>query len=94
MCNSNKKKISSILGYTLTGDLPGTTTFPQNGNNWESPFFLLLFYLFSSAPIPVAGVTLCVFWSVIQQPPVEIAFWAVLVYILRKAISVTGRRGL
>jgi hypothetical protein len=22
-----------ILGYTLTGDLPGTNTFSQNGNN-------------------------------------------------------------
>jgi hypothetical protein len=28
-----KKKMSSILGYTLRGDLPGTNTFLQNGNN-------------------------------------------------------------
>jgi hypothetical protein len=34
---SSLKKISSILGYTLTGDLPGTNTFLQNGNNLESP---------------------------------------------------------
>jgi hypothetical protein len=27
------KKMSSILGYTLTGDLPDTNTFSQNGNN-------------------------------------------------------------
>jgi hypothetical protein len=27
----------SISGYILTGDLPGTNTFSQNGNNWESP---------------------------------------------------------
>jgi hypothetical protein len=33
MCNSPEKKISSILGYTFTGDLPGTNTFSQNGNN-------------------------------------------------------------
>jgi hypothetical protein len=25
--------MSSVLGYTLTGDLPGTNTFSQNGNN-------------------------------------------------------------
>jgi hypothetical protein len=28
-----KKKISSISGYILTGDLPGTDTFSQNGYN-------------------------------------------------------------
>jgi hypothetical protein len=33
MCNSTKKKMSSILGYTLTGNLPGTNTFSQDGNN-------------------------------------------------------------
>jgi hypothetical protein len=33
MCNSPKKVMSSILGYTLTGDLPATNTFSQNGNN-------------------------------------------------------------
>jgi hypothetical protein len=27
------EKILSISGYTLTGDLPGTSTFSQNGNN-------------------------------------------------------------
>jgi hypothetical protein len=27
------KEMSSILGYTLTGDLPGTNTFSKNGNN-------------------------------------------------------------
>jgi hypothetical protein len=32
-CSSLKKKISIILGYTLTGDLPGTNTFSQNGKN-------------------------------------------------------------
>jgi hypothetical protein len=32
-CNLPKKKISSILGYTLTGNLPGTNTLSQNGNN-------------------------------------------------------------
>jgi hypothetical protein len=34
-CNAQlpKKTMSSILGYTLTGDLPGTNTFSQNGNN-------------------------------------------------------------
>jgi hypothetical protein len=31
-CNS-LEKMSSILGYTLTGDLPGTNTFSQNGNS-------------------------------------------------------------
>jgi hypothetical protein len=34
-------------------------------------FGLFLFFLFSSAPNPLAGVTLCVYWSVIQQRPVE-----------------------
>jgi hypothetical protein len=29
--------MSSILGYTLTGDIPGTNTVSQNGYNWESP---------------------------------------------------------
>jgi hypothetical protein len=29
--------MSSILGYTLTSNLPGTNIFSQNGNNWESP---------------------------------------------------------
>jgi hypothetical protein len=33
MCNSPKKKMSSISGYTLTGDLPGTNIFLRNGNN-------------------------------------------------------------
>jgi hypothetical protein len=28
-----KKKMLSILGYTLTGHLPGTNKFSQNGNN-------------------------------------------------------------
>jgi hypothetical protein len=28
-----KKKMSSSPGYTLSGDLPGTNTFSQNGNN-------------------------------------------------------------
>jgi hypothetical protein len=28
-----KKMMSSISGYTLTGDLPGTNTFLQNRNN-------------------------------------------------------------
>jgi hypothetical protein len=32
-CNSPKKSMSSVLGYTLTGDLPGAITFSQNGNN-------------------------------------------------------------
>jgi hypothetical protein len=32
-----KKMMSSILGYTLTEDLPGTNTFSQNGKNYESP---------------------------------------------------------
>jgi cob(I)alamin adenosyltransferase len=36
MCNS-PEKMTSISGYTLTGDLPGTNTFSQNGNNKESP---------------------------------------------------------
>jgi hypothetical protein len=31
------EKMSSISGYTLTEDLPGTNTFLQNGNNQESP---------------------------------------------------------
>jgi hypothetical protein len=31
VCSSPKK--SSILGYTLTGDLPGTNIFSQNGNS-------------------------------------------------------------
>jgi hypothetical protein len=31
VCNSPKKKISSISGYTLTGDLPRTKTFSQSG---------------------------------------------------------------
>jgi hypothetical protein len=32
--NVNLFNIStSILGYTLTGDLPGTNTFSQSGNN-------------------------------------------------------------
>jgi hypothetical protein len=35
--SNSPKKMSSILGYTLTGDLPSTNTFSQNGNNWESP---------------------------------------------------------
>jgi hypothetical protein len=42
-------------------------------------FFLFLF-LFSLALIPVAGVTLCVYWSVSQQRPVEITLWAMLTY--------------
>jgi hypothetical protein len=29
----SKKKVSSILDYTVTGDVPGTNTFSQNGNN-------------------------------------------------------------
>jgi hypothetical protein len=28
-----EKKMSRILGYAFTGDLPGTNTFSQNGNN-------------------------------------------------------------
>jgi hypothetical protein len=28
-----QKKISSILGFTLTGDLPGTNTFSENRNS-------------------------------------------------------------
>jgi hypothetical protein len=36
MCSYPIKKMSSILGYTLTGDLHGTNTFSQNGNNYES----------------------------------------------------------
>jgi hypothetical protein len=31
------EKMSSISGYTVTGDLPGTNTFSQNGNYWEPP---------------------------------------------------------
>jgi hypothetical protein len=31
------KEMSSIVGYTLTGDLTGTNTFSQNGNNLDSP---------------------------------------------------------
>jgi hypothetical protein len=33
ICSSPKEKMSSILSYTLTGGLPGTNTFSQNGNN-------------------------------------------------------------
>jgi hypothetical protein len=33
VCSSPKQKMSSILGYTWTGDLPGINTFSQNGNN-------------------------------------------------------------
>jgi hypothetical protein len=32
-----EKKLWSILGYNLPGDLPGTNTFLQNGNNQKSP---------------------------------------------------------
>jgi hypothetical protein len=37
MCNSPKKKMSSILGYTLTRESSGTNTFSQNGNPRNRP---------------------------------------------------------
>jgi hypothetical protein len=40
-----KKRISSISGYTLTGDLPGKNTFLQNGNNYESPTLTKMYWL-------------------------------------------------
>jgi hypothetical protein len=52
-------------------------------------FFVLSFlFLFSSALIPMAGVTLCVYWSVSQQRPVEITLWAVLIYFFCKLFFV------
>jgi hypothetical protein len=33
-----QKKMSSTLGYTLTGDLPGTNTFSQNGTTRNHPY--------------------------------------------------------
>jgi hypothetical protein len=33
MCNFPKMMMSSILGYNLTGDLPGTNTFSRNGTS-------------------------------------------------------------
>jgi hypothetical protein len=32
-----KEKISSVWGYTLTGDLPCSNTFAQDEINWELP---------------------------------------------------------
>jgi hypothetical protein len=51
-------------------------------------FVLSFFFLFSSALIPVAGVTFCVYWSVSQQRPVEITLWAVLIYLFCKLFFV------
>jgi hypothetical protein len=43
-------------------------------------FFVLSFlFLSSSAHIPVAKVTLYVYWSVSQQGPVEITLWVVMI---------------
>jgi N6-adenosine-specific RNA methylase IME4 len=36
MYNSRKKKMPSILGYTLTGDLPGTTHFRKTERTWNN----------------------------------------------------------
>jgi hypothetical protein len=54
MCNSPEKKMSSILGYNLTGDLPGTITFLQNGNNYESASPKCIGYFVGSQNSPQA----------------------------------------
>jgi hypothetical protein len=52
-------------------------------------FFVLSFlFLFASAFISVAGVTLCVYLSVSQQRPMEITLWAVLIYLFCKLFFV------